>query len=38
MGAESYRIVAEEINLETMVAAFVKTLYQVAGQQALSRE
>jgi glycosyltransferase involved in cell wall biosynthesis len=26
MGAESYRIVAEEINLEAMVAAFVEAL------------
>jgi glycosyltransferase involved in cell wall biosynthesis len=27
MGTESYRIVAEEINLETMVAAFVRALH-----------
>jgi hypothetical protein len=26
MGAESYRIVAEEINLEKMVAVFVEAL------------
>ncbi len=30
LGAESYRITAEEINLEEMVAAFVKALNQVS--------
>lgn len=30
MGAESYRIVAEEINLEYMVAAFVRTVKRTA--------
>ncbi|TES89750.1 MAG: glycosyltransferase [Anaerolineales bacterium] len=30
MGAESYRITAEEINLDEMVAAFVKSLNQVS--------
>ncbi len=30
MGAESYRIVAEEINLEKMVAAFVQTVKRIA--------
>jgi glycosyltransferase involved in cell wall biosynthesis len=31
MGAESYRIVAEEINLEKMVAAFVGALNAASG-------
>lgn len=31
MGAESYRITAEEINLETMAAKFVEALKQVSG-------
>jgi hypothetical protein len=31
MGAESYRIVAEEINLEKMVEAFVRALKAVSG-------
>jgi len=29
MGAESYRIVSEEINLEQMTAAFIQALRQV---------
>jgi len=32
MGAESYRIVKEEINLEKMVEAFVKALNQLTGK------
>jgi glycosyltransferase involved in cell wall biosynthesis len=32
MGAESYRIVAEEVNLDAMVTAFVKTVTRTAGR------
>jgi glycosyltransferase involved in cell wall biosynthesis len=32
MGAESYRIVAEEVNLEAMVGIFVQALCSVTGQ------
>jgi len=33
MGAESYRIVAEEINLEKMVGVFVEALNKILGQE-----
>jgi hypothetical protein len=31
MGAESYRIVAEEVNLDAMARAFVKSVTNAAG-------
>lgn len=37
MGAESYRVVSEEINLEKMAAAFVETLDRVSASAPLSR-